>query len=748
MTYDAAGNVVSAVKPSGAATVDLGDGTATYAYDVANRLIETSFSDDTAGFTYSYTDAGRLDSAARIQGGNQLTSSAYTYDGSGRVTSAVATGPGGGTTNYAYSSAGRLTGAAWSTGMSAAYTYNQVGQLVSLESSGTGAVPAVTYGYDAAGNLTAVTRGTDTPTSTTYSYDAANQLAALIQAAGSSSQTTYGITRDVNGNPTQVATTTGGTTTTALYGFDTANRLKSECYPTSGVMCTGKSPRSTYAYNAVGNRTSKSDRTVVGTVATTVTTASTYDVADQLLTQAVGGAVTVTNTWSVNGTLATSTSSAGTRTFTSDLTDELTTVVLENGSTVGYTTDTHGNRTSRSVNGQLDATWAWDQIAQLPTRVGEYGATGNLSTAWLTDPVSATGAPLAQTNGTTASWLLTDWASNVTAAVSTTGTTVTGTNTLDVFGNNRATGTGSLTSAAFAFSGQYLDSVTGLYDMRARDYDTTTGRFTAQDPVATPTGMPYFASYVYGYNNPLMFVDPSGQWSWDEWKGFLSWDSSTTNAVWEGVEDIGTWSAAFGDTVTFGGTGQVRRLISYEGGDGDSDMVDHDSVFYEWGGHGGDVVNFGLMFIGGVGAFKAVYGRLEASVNAFTRVEATADCAFAADGAASTTANALKNGGAPPIRNASLAGDTHPSTGVPFDDSGFPDFAAFRHPSVPDVRITPTGTRAGDFAAANKAAGLARTPTGYTWHHNQELGVMQLVERNVHAATGHTGGFAIWGRTK
>ncbi|KYH31386.1 hypothetical protein CLTEP_23820 [Clostridium tepidiprofundi DSM 19306] len=37
------------------------------------------------------------------------------------------------------------------------------------------------------------------------------------------------------------------------------------------------------------------------------------------------------------------------------------------------------------------------------------------------------------------------------------------------------------------------------------------------------------------------------------------------------------------------------------------------------------------------------------------------------------------------------------------------------------------------------------TPDGYTWHHNEEPGVMQLVDTEVHAKTGHTGGKFIWG---
>jgi hypothetical protein len=35
-------------------------------------------------------------------------------------------------------------------------------------------------------------------------------------------------------------------------------------------------------------------------------------------------------------------------------------------------------------------------------------------------------------------------------------------------------------------------------------------------------------------------------------------------------------------------------------------------------------------------------------------------------------------------------------------------------------------------------------PTGYTWHHHQEEGVLQLVDSTVHGRTGHTGGQTIW----
>ena len=36
-------------------------------------------------------------------------------------------------------------------------------------------------------------------------------------------------------------------------------------------------------------------------------------------------------------------------------------------------------------------------------------------------------------------------------------------------------------------------------------------------------------------------------------------------------------------------------------------------------------------------------------------------------------------------------------------------------------------------------------PEGYTWHHHEESGRMQLVNTEVHAKTPHTGGRSIWG---
>ncbi|SEN62121.1 DNase/tRNase domain of colicin-like bacteriocin [Mesobacillus persicus] len=40
---------------------------------------------------------------------------------------------------------------------------------------------------------------------------------------------------------------------------------------------------------------------------------------------------------------------------------------------------------------------------------------------------------------------------------------------------------------------------------------------------------------------------------------------------------------------------------------------------------------------------------------------------------------------------------------------------------------------------------LGNNPGGYTWHHHEEPGVLQLVDEDFHQHTGHTGGRELWG---
>jgi hypothetical protein len=104
---------------------------------------------------------------------------------------------------------------------------------------------------------------------------------------------------------------------------------------------------------------------------------------------------------------------------------------------------------------------------------------------------------------------------------------------------------------------------------------------------------------------------------------------------------------------------------------------------------------------------------------------------------------------APAAKNSHLAGQVHPS-GVPFSTQGFPQFEQVSGAVKAEVSIAPTGSRYGDRIAAEKAAREAGMPTqaniGGAWHHTERTGVMQLVDTDLHRATGHVGGFSAWGR--
>lgn len=110
------------------------------------------------------------------------------------------------------------------------------------------------------------------------------------------------------------------------------------------------------------------------------------------------------------------------------------------------------------------------------------------------------------------------------------------------------THTGTATTS-FLYVGEYQDT-TGLYYLRARYYDPTTGSFLTRDPLEDITNTPY--AYLDG--NPLQNTDPTGLCNWLLWQcgGAMSdLGQSTTNAV-----------VNFGRGASFGLTDKVADWIS------------------------------------------------------------------------------------------------------------------------------------------------------------------------------------------
>ncbi|MBI1767564.1 MAG: RHS repeat-associated core domain-containing protein [Bacteroidetes bacterium] len=64
----------------------------------------------------------------------------------------------------------------------------------------------------------------------------------------------------------------------------------------------------------------------------------------------------------------------------------------------------------------------------------------------------------------------------------------------------------------YKYTSQELDGQTGIYNYRARMYDQSLGRFYATDPAGEG-----YSPYNYAANNPMSYVDPTGE------DGIITW---------------------------------------------------------------------------------------------------------------------------------------------------------------------------------------------------------------------------------
>ena len=68
-----------------------------------------------------------------------------------------------------------------------------------------------------------------------------------------------------------------------------------------------------------------------------------------------------------------------------------------------------------------------------------------------------------------------------------------------------------LTVNPYRYCGEYQDETTELYYLRARYYDSTTGRFISADSYPGSTADPVsLHKYLYANANPVMNSDPTG----------------------------------------------------------------------------------------------------------------------------------------------------------------------------------------------------------------------------------------------
>ncbi|MGI8551874.1 MAG: RHS repeat-associated core domain-containing protein, partial [Dehalococcoidia bacterium] len=434
--YDAAGNRTAETFPS--------NGSVTWAYDAANR--RTSMTDPLGTTTWSYDAASRTTSVGAPQG---TVGYSYNADGS----RAAMTLPGSKSVSYGYDSAGRL---------------NAVSDWLNR---------TVGFSYDIDGHRAGITRPNGVTTSETY--DAAGRLTGISHTGPNSTTLRhFSYTLDAAGNRPAVASEGGSET----YTLDAANRLTNATYPQGDTA--------SYSYDGNGNMLTKK-------VGSTTTTYS-YDDADQLLSDGA-----TSSTYDQNGNTLTAGSSA----YTWDFANRMTSASA-GGTSTSYSYDGEDTRVGKTAGGATTSSF-WDREA------GPGLLAGDGTTSYLSD----TGSMLGQLDGSgTPSYYLGDALGSVRGQSGMTGT-LSGGADYDVFGAAR---TGSSLSSSFSFAGEQSDPETGFSFLRSRSLNPGTGRFLSADSV-TPNadGTQGYNPYAYVANNPTTSVDPTGHDAFGDTLGAL-----------------------------------------------------------------------------------------------------------------------------------------------------------------------------------------------------------------------------------
>jgi RHS repeat-associated protein len=173
-------------------------------------------------------------------------------------------------------------------------------------------------------------------------------------------------------------------------------------------------------------------------------------------------------------------------------------------STVGFGYDADGNRVAKVPGGAVAGpatTFVWDYAQGMALLAAT--KTNGVYTYYSYGP----GGLVLSQGGTTAgsvTYLHHDQLGSTRWATSSANAVV-GAWTFDPYGQITATA-GNASATAMLYAGQYRDSETGLYNLRARIYDPVSGQFLTRDPLAAMTR----DAYGYTGGNPLNATDPTG----------------------------------------------------------------------------------------------------------------------------------------------------------------------------------------------------------------------------------------------
>jgi RHS repeat-associated protein len=509
--YDASGNQTS---------ITYGDGSTTqYVYSgTDNRLIQTTLASGNT-IAYGYDDVGRIISQNATVGGT--TSTTYTTDSAINTTYNS-----NGTIQYLYDVNGALSGMDAPNGSSIRYERDILGRVIKItEKASANSTAYVTqYGYDAVGNLSTVTDPTGGIT--TFSYDAVNRLTQRVLPNGITTSHTYNLVdqvmsivhkaadgtivasiiyeRNKGGEPSKITYEDGSHTELT---YDSSLRITKEAYYDSSNTLT---ETIAYSYDVAGKRTAKTDRQ--GNHA--------YNYSSGYRLSSVQDAnETEQYVYDADGRLTQINRDGNDIDLSHDDYDRLTQV--SNGTTgqsTQYLYDAQGRRMGEnSGTSQLRYLVAPSMGGGLDVQDLITDGSGNL----LSNYIYVGAAPLMRldANGN-AVYYLSDGMGSVMGLANGAGQSIARYN-YDGFGNVRnssgSDSAGSILGGDFRFQGQWMESESGLYYMRARDYDANTGRFISRDPVdLIETEPESFDPYRFVYDNPYVFSDPTGAFTMSE----------------------------------------------------------------------------------------------------------------------------------------------------------------------------------------------------------------------------------------
>jgi RHS repeat-associated protein len=535
--FDTNGALIAVISPTAE--------TNSYVYDELDNLKAIQFSDN--NWLTNFYDATNRLSGVRLPSGVSVTNfydfagrlanrsstigetASFQYNGNDAVTKMSDNT--GSTTNL-YDAAGRLWGIDYPSGASLRYQLDLLDRITSLTNkASTGGTAYVTrYQYDPGGNVTNVNDPFNRNTRyeydrvgrrtkrtlpngivTEWQYDWRDRVTNITHnTSGGSTLASFTYWRNPGGEPWKIVRESG--TKYVLLEYDTSLRLANEVYYTNAVNAIGGSVEEqiSYAYDASGSRI----RRVKGGMAYTNVVTAGY----QITQVKTNGGVAESYAYDSGGRVTQIARDGLTVKLGYNTADQVRAVTNGSG-WVTYTHDANGRRTFSTNSDFLVRRFlvapAVGTDMHSPQLIANASATVQQGYVYLGDhPI------LRYDSGGNAVYYLEDAMGSVAALVDASQTKIASFN-YDGFGNVRSqsgstsppTGTGG----DFRFHSAWLEAASGLYNMRAREYDPRLGRFTSRDPVDGVMAQPEsFNIYAYVLNNPHVFSDPSGKTSYAE----------------------------------------------------------------------------------------------------------------------------------------------------------------------------------------------------------------------------------------